>query len=426
MGRRVGQSTTTASTAQISGRSAVMRSQVDALVAAVPELAGLRPERDADRVERVAGHRLAQHATGRRPSWGRPSPWRSQRVAAVGRLPHGGRRVGHEAAPVVAVERDDPERLRVARMGRPAGSRTGWAGRCAVTSVQVSPPSVRAVHPAVVLLVERLGLAGRGRELVDALPGDRVRVRVEVGADAAVARLPGRAAVLRLEDADRRDADPRPLRVGRVGDDRVQDEAAGAGLPGRSRSRGSSGPRRATRSRRGRRCGTGRPARRRRACRRRGSWPGSRPWRSGWACRRRRGRPRRVGQALARVGPGLAEVLAAPDGRAVPRRAAAGQDRAAAGLDDEVVDRPALAQRAAHRPVAALGVALEDERALGRADEEEHSGHRPDLRDRLAVARPGSAARLERIDDPAVGLDRVDIGTRRRRPTVPACSGAPR
>ena len=137
--------------------------------------------------------------------------------------------------------------------------------RCAVMSVQVAPPSVERYMPAVVLLVERLGLAGRHRELVDALAGLRVRVRAEVGADALVARLPGRAAVARLEHADRRDPDPRPLRVGRVRDDRVEDQPAGAGLPGRAGLVVRAGPRRGSRSRRRRRSGTARPARRRRA-----------------------------------------------------------------------------------------------------------------------------------------------------------------
>ncbi len=110
------QSMTTASTAQISGRSAVMRSQRRALVAALPQLTGLRPERDADRVERVAGHRLAQDAQVGvllRQAIAVALPG----VAAIGRPPDGGRGVRHVASPVVAVERDDPPRLRVAGMG---------------------------------------------------------------------------------------------------------------------------------------------------------------------------------------------------------------------------------------------------------------------------------------------------------------------
>ena len=87
----------------------------------------------------------------------------------------------------------------------------------------------------MVLLVQPLGATGRHDQLVDALAGDRVGVGQEVGTDAAVARLPGRAAVLGGEGPDRRDGDPHLRRVAGVGDDRVQAEAAGAGLPGPAR-----------------------------------------------------------------------------------------------------------------------------------------------------------------------------------------------
>ena len=105
---------------------------------------------------------------------------------------------------------------------------------------------VGAVDAVVVALVERLGLAGGHRELVDALAG-----LGEVGPSGLnSARTPTLrashdvAAVARLEDADGRDPDPRPVRVGRVGDDRVEDEPAGARPPGRPASGGWSGPRR--------------------------------------------------------------------------------------------------------------------------------------------------------------------------------------
>ena len=91
-----------------------------------------------------------------------------------------------------------------------------------------------AVHPAMVLLVERLGLAGGHRELVNALARDGIPIRVEVRPHTGVARLPGRAAVARLEYAHGRDADPRPGRVRGMRDDRVEDQAAGAGLPRRA------------------------------------------------------------------------------------------------------------------------------------------------------------------------------------------------
>ena len=102
-------------------------------------------------------------------------------------------------------------------------------------SSQVSAAVVGAVDAAVVLLVERLRLAGRRDQLVDALAELRGRARHEVGPDAPVARLPGRAAVARLEGPDGGDADPHPPRVGGVGHDRVEDQAAVAGLPLRPR-----------------------------------------------------------------------------------------------------------------------------------------------------------------------------------------------
>ena len=90
----------------------------------------------------------------------------------------------------------------------------------------------RAVYAAMVLLVEQLAAVRRpsracgrtGRSLGRG-PG------IEVGADALVARLPGRATVARLERPDGGDADPHPIRVGGVGDDRVEDQAAVARLP---------------------------------------------------------------------------------------------------------------------------------------------------------------------------------------------------
>ena len=58
---------------------------------------------------------------------------------------------------------------------------------------QLDPVFAAVVGPvdaAVVLLVERVRLAGGHRELVDALPGDRVRIGHEAGPDPDVARLP--------------------------------------------------------------------------------------------------------------------------------------------------------------------------------------------------------------------------------------------
>ena len=264
-------------------------------------------------------------------------------VAAVLGLPHRSGRLRHEPSAVRAVERDDPERLRVARMG---DQREPEVARQPV-GAQVRPGETavgRAVHPAVVLLVERLGLVGGHRELVDALAGDRIPVGVEVRANTAVARLPGCAAVTRLEHADGRDPDPCPRRIRRVRHDRVQDQATGARLPrraglvlgeasdvlpGRAAIRAPEEPGWLD-------AGEDRPVWRRRKA----------PHGSDRVARR----PVAIGQPARAVRPARAEVLAPPDRGAVPRRATGGEDCAAAWLDDEVVDRPALAQRTADVP----------------------------------------------------------------------------
>jgi hypothetical protein len=57
-------------------------------------------------------------------------------------------------------------------------------------------PVVGPVHAAVVLLVEPIRAGGVEQEPVDALAGLRKPVGKEIRADAPVARLPGRAAVI--------------------------------------------------------------------------------------------------------------------------------------------------------------------------------------------------------------------------------------
>ena len=82
-----------------------------------------------------------------------------------------------------------------------------------------------------------------------------------------------------------------------------------------------------------------------------------------------------VGEALARVLPGLAQVAAAPDGGAVPLARGGGEDRAGVRVVDGVVDGPSFAVRAAQRPVAAV-VALEHEGALAGCDGQQCLRHR--------------------------------------------------
>ena len=206
-------------------------------------------------------------------------------------------------------------------------------------SSHVRPPSVERYTPQWFCWYSRSGLAGGHHELVDALAGLRVRVRrVEVGTDAAVARLPGRAAVLGRERA-------RPaliathIRSASVGWGTIvwQISPPAPGCQPGPASGGRAGPS----TWRPRRAAVVAPEQAGRLdagvdrAVRRGHVPDRRDLRAVVA----------VGQALRRVRPGLAEVVAPEHGRPVPRRAAAGVDRAGRRVPLEVVDRPALAER---------------------------------------------------------------------------------
>ena len=93
------------------------------------------------------------------------------------------------------------------------------------------------------------------------------------------------------------------------------------------------------------------------------------------------------------MGPGLAEVVAPPHRRPEPRAAGAGEELTGPS-DGDVVDGPALAQRAADAEVAATGVAIEDERTLGGADKEgQVVGHQDLRRFRRCVGTPSSVPR---------------------------------
>src|SRR3990170_6323633 len=213
----------------------------------------------------------------------------------------------------------------------------------------------------MVLLVEVLAAIGGHHELVDALPEFRVGIWGEAGADAAIARLPGEAAVACLERADRGDTDPQPGRVGAVRDDRMEDEAAVSRLPLRARRMvGETGhvlPGRPT---------INAPEEARRLdARIDGAMRGCHVPDGGEL-----GTIVTVGDAFARMGPGRARVIAAPDRRSVPRARAAGEDCAAHRLHRDVVDGPTVAQRTAELPIATACVAIENERALRRPDEQ--------------------------------------------------------
>ena len=219
----------------------------------------------------------------------------------------------------------------------------------------------RPVDAAVVLLVEVLAPVGRHHQLVHALPELGVDVRLEARPNARVARLPRRPAVAGLEHADRRDADPHAVRVLPVRDDGVEDQATGARFPCRPGPMVGQPldmfPRGATvaaaEQAGGLDAGVDRVVGR-------GDIPDGRELGAVVAVR----------EPVAGVGPRRAKVVAAPDGRPVPRAAAPGEQGARAGLEGHVVDRPPLAQRAAKGPLAATGVAVEDEGPLRGADED--------------------------------------------------------
>src|SRR5262249_44516406 len=114
-----------------------------------------------------------------------------------------------------------------------------------------------------------------------------------------------------------------------------------------------------------------------------------------------------VGEALARLLPGLAEVGGAPDRGAVPLARSGGVDLAPRRIVDGVKDGPSFAVRAPHRPLAAV-VALDEERALAGSDGEQCPGHRCLLASRAlsAAYRPpeidSAAARNSSLGRPRV------------------------
>ena len=194
-------------------------------------------------------------------------------------------------------------------------------------------------------------------------PNSGAVARVEVGAHALVAQVPGLAAIGRLERAHRRDADPHPVVVGWMGHDRVQAQAAVARLPLRPRrvlaqacdvapglpaviaaeqaGRLDAGIERAVRGR---------------------QVPDRRDLGLTFVVA--------VGQAFAGLRPGGAVVGAAPNGRAVPGAAATGVQGRPVGRAHEVVGRPVLAEGPAQPPVLARLVRLQDEGTLLGADQQ--------------------------------------------------------
>src|SRR5687768_12860584 len=207
----------------------------------------------------------------------------------------------------------------------PTGGRIAWVRAHDEPELRHEPSAdvlpaatgvARAVDAAMVLLVERLGLACRHDELVHTLPGLGVRVGREAGSDPAISSLPGGATIFGGERPDRADRDPHPLRVAWMGNDRVADEAARARLP--------AGTARVVAQARDVRPGLAAVVAPEQAS---GLGPGpDRPVGTGDVPDRRDLRAIvAVGQPFGGMGPGRAEILASEDGRSVPGRSAGGE-----------------------------------------------------------------------------------------------------
>ncbi len=223
---------------------------------------------------------------------------------------------------------------------------------------------VAPVHPDVVLLVHAVAVDRRADELVDAEADLLVRPW-PVRAESAVARRPGRGVVRRLEQSHSLDDRPEARRLLRVEHERGDAEVAGRLVrrvvpqvaAGFSRERRQQRPVLAS-------VATLEDPGCLHADEHAPVLHGER--------RDLRQLPiavRLVGEALARLRPRLAEVRAAPDGRAVPLARSGGEDRPRRGVVNGVVHGPRLAERAAQRPVAPSLVALQQEAPLAGSDQ---------------------------------------------------------
>src|SRR5438552_11475639 len=100
------------------------------------------------------------------------------RLAAIVRAPHRRGSIWDEASRVVAVQRDDPDRLGVARMG---GHRKAELARQPGRDLlPASATVVRSINAAVILLIERPVPVWGHDEFVDALAELRISVRLKV------------------------------------------------------------------------------------------------------------------------------------------------------------------------------------------------------------------------------------------------------
>ena len=188
--------------------------------------------------------------------------------------------------------------------------------------------------------------------------------RQEIAACAAVARLPGRAAVLRVKNAGRGDRNPHALFVGRIGHDGMEDQSARARLPLRARwviaqpAHMRPGLTVILADEQAR----GLDARVEPAMRRREAPSGA-----------HRLLAFGIGQTVAGMRPCLALVGRFPDCRAEPLIPTRGVDRAGCFIRLHMVDRPGVAERSAQRPGPAVPIALQQERSLLGSEQDQYA-----------------------------------------------------
>src|SRR6185437_6071863 len=125
-----------------------------ALVGAGEEGAAAGPEIDACRRQPVGRHRLAQHAE-EGILLRQPLAQRLPAGAAVAGPPYRGLALGDVAARRIAVERQEKERRRVARMGRRREAEA--RGQARLDALPVAAAILAAIHAAMVLLEEPVG-----------------------------------------------------------------------------------------------------------------------------------------------------------------------------------------------------------------------------------------------------------------------------
>src|SRR5581483_584902 len=204
-----------------------------AFVDAAEYRAAIGAEINSRRVALVAGHRLTEN--GEEAALLRQAvPHRLPALAAVARSPDRRGGVGRKAAGRIAVQRQRPDGVRIARMnadGKAEGRRQAFGA-----IVPAAAAVARAPDAVVVLLVENVASAWRADLVVNAVPdfaiarpGRVLAGAARLGVGEAIAALPCCPAVLAGKHPGGRDADPEFFPVLRIGDDGVQRQPDAAG-----------------------------------------------------------------------------------------------------------------------------------------------------------------------------------------------------